>query len=48
MWYRLTKERGLRAAEAGAVAAWTMRLQVEALDRGDHPFGDSTGSDDDS
>ena len=45
MWYRLTRERGLTAAEAGAVAAWTMRLQVEALDRGDHPFGDTIESD---
>jgi TetR/AcrR family transcriptional regulator, regulator of autoinduction and epiphytic fitness len=42
-WYRLTREHGLTAREAGAVAGWTMRLQVAALDRGDHPFVEDAG-----
>jgi AcrR family transcriptional regulator len=37
MWHRLTREHGLSTDHAAAVAAWTMRLQVEALDRGDLP-----------
>ncbi len=46
MWYRLTRERGLTTEEAAAVCSWTMRLQVEALDRGDHPGPSPTGVDD--
>jgi hypothetical protein len=44
LWYRLTREHGLTTEEAAAVAEWTMRLQVEALERGDHPLS-GTGHD---
>ncbi len=37
MWYLLTRERGLTTEDAATVCAWTMRLQVEALDSGDLP-----------
>ena len=36
-WHRLTREHGLSTREAAAASAWTMRLQIEALDRGDPP-----------
>lgn len=36
-WYRLTREHGLTTEQAAAAAAWTVRLVVEALARGDLP-----------
>lgn len=36
-WYRLTQEHELTTDEAAAAAAWTVRLVVEALARGDLP-----------
>lgn len=36
-WHRLTREHGLTSQEAASASAWTMRLQIEALDRGDLP-----------
>ena len=40
-WYRLTREHGLTSEEAAAVASWTMRLQISALEQDDLPVIDT-------
>lgn len=37
-WYFLTREHGLTTSEAAEVSSWAVRLQIEALSRGDTPF----------
>lgn len=37
-WYFLTREHGLTTSEAAAVVTWAVRLQIDALGKGDTPF----------